>query len=71
MGDTHRELLTLRETAKLTGISYSRIWRLVKLGVLPAFRAGGRFYVKRAVFERWLRDGDENHGRSPADGGES
>jgi len=55
-------LLTIRETARLLGLSPWVAYRLAREGKLPGLvRLGGRrLFVKRKVLEAWLKsDGQE------------
>lgn len=55
-----RPLLTIPETAREYSIgSESTLYARARAGELPgAITLGGRWYVKRAVLERWLRGED-------------
>jgi excisionase family DNA binding protein len=47
--------LTVRETARYTGIGISAIYQLIRDGELPSFDVGGRKrYVLRTAVDRWL-----------------
>jgi excisionase family DNA binding protein len=49
--------LTVRETAKYTGIGVNAIYQLIRDGDLPSFDVGGRKrYVLRTALDRWLEE---------------
>lgn len=61
---------TVREVAKLLGISLGSTYTLVRDGTIPATRLGGRWLIPRARFHAWLDDVTEppaatgtDHGR--------
>ena len=45
---------TVREAAKLLGISLGSTYALVRDGTIPATRLGGRWIIPRARFHAWL-----------------
>jgi excisionase family DNA binding protein len=45
---------TVREVAKLLGISLGGTYALVRDGTIPATRLGGRWLIPRARFHDWL-----------------
>ncbi|MBQ0902649.1 helix-turn-helix domain-containing protein [Micromonospora sp. U21] len=45
---------TVREVAKLLGISLGSTYALVRDGTIPATRLGGRWLIPRARFHAWL-----------------
>ncbi|SCE83690.1 DNA binding domain-containing protein, excisionase family [Micromonospora coriariae] len=45
---------TVREVAKLLGISLGSTYSLVRDGTIPATRLGGRWLIPRARFHSWL-----------------
>lgn len=47
-------LLGMREAGKFLGLSYWRVYGLVKEGVLPVVEVGGKFYLRRTTLMRWL-----------------
>jgi excisionase family DNA binding protein len=51
------ELITVREAARIAGVSYQTIWRGVHRGEIPPVRVGetfGPLSVEREEFLRWL-----------------
>jgi excisionase family DNA binding protein len=57
-----KPFFTLKETAEYLGISYRNIRRLVKKGVLPAFRVGRQWRVKLQDLERYVKQGLSRYG---------
>lgn len=49
-------LISATEIAVRLRMSKVRVWRLLRLGVIPAWRErpGGRWVIRRAEFEAWL-----------------
>ncbi|MFF0173196.1 helix-turn-helix domain-containing protein [Micromonospora profundi] len=45
---------TVREVAKLLGISLGSTYALVRAGTIPATRLGGRWLIPRTRFHAWL-----------------
>ncbi|WP_439427776.1 helix-turn-helix domain-containing protein [Micromonospora sp. LA-10] len=45
---------TVREVAKLLGISLGSTYALVRDGTIPATRLGGRWLIPRTRFHAWL-----------------
>lgn len=45
---------TVREVAKLLGISLGSTYALVRDGTIPATRLGGRWIIPRTRFHAWL-----------------
>ena len=59
LGLIARPLLSVRQAGELPGITESTAYRCLNAGELPgAVRVGGRWYVRRAVLERWIAGGD-------------
>jgi excisionase family DNA binding protein len=58
METQEQTLITVREAARLAGVSYQTIWRQAHAGQFPAVRVGpphrGAIRVEREAFERWL-----------------
>ncbi|MFU8873421.1 helix-turn-helix domain-containing protein [Micromonospora sp. SL4-19] len=62
---------TVREVAKLLGLSLGSTYALVRDGTIPATRLGGRWVIPRTRFHAWLdaatepaaSTGTENGGR--------
>ncbi len=49
--------LTVRETARYTGIGINALYELIRTGELPSFDVGGRKrYVLRTAVDRWLEE---------------
>lgn len=51
--------LTVPEVALVLGRTPSRCYQLVRAGVLPVVRVGGRIVIPRGAFEEWLRQSNE------------
>lgn len=45
---------TVREVAKLLGLSLGSTYALVRDGTIPATRLGGRWVIPRTRFHAWL-----------------
>ncbi|MFJ5668176.1 helix-turn-helix domain-containing protein [Micromonospora chalcea] len=45
---------TVREVAKMLGLSLGSTYSLVRDGTIPATRLGGRWLIPRARFHSWL-----------------
>jgi excisionase family DNA binding protein len=48
------ELLTTQELMAYLSMSRTKIWDLVRRGVIPAFKIGGDYRYRRAEIEAWL-----------------
>jgi len=46
--ENQKEILTLRETMKLLGLSRSTIYRRIRSGTFPAYRLSGKIYFKHS-----------------------
>ena len=44
------------EVGKLLGIRRSRVYALLRKGVLPCVRIAGAIWIPRAAFEAWLSE---------------
>jgi excisionase family DNA binding protein len=56
------ELIKVSEAAKLAGVSYPHIWRLIQRGEVEAVRVGnehGPLRVDRQAFLEWLHGDPE------------
>jgi excisionase family DNA binding protein len=56
------ELISVREAARIAGVSYQTIWRLVGRGEVEAVRVGkghGPLRVDRNAFLEWLYGPEE------------
>ena len=57
-------LISISEAARLAGVSYVHVWRLVQRGEVPSVRVGvghGPIRIPREQFTRWLfRDVSED-----------
>lgn len=59
---------TVREVAKLLGISLGSTYALVRDGTIPATRLGGRWVIPRTRFHAWLDAISEPADAVPATG---
>jgi len=49
-----RAILRPTEVGKLLGIRRSRVYALLRLGVLPSVRIAGTIWIPRPALEEWL-----------------
>ena len=56
------DLLSLKETAQLLGISYSTIRKKPLRTDLPTIKIGNRVLVRRSSLEKWLKDRERKMG---------
>lgn len=54
-------LLTLSEAASLLQVSTRTLQRMIRGGVLPAFKVGGQWRVRETQLRQWVKD-RENSG---------
>jgi excisionase family DNA binding protein len=47
-------LLHIRATARLLGLTYWKVYGLVKARELPVVEIGGKFYFRRATILKWV-----------------
>lgn len=57
MEENVKQFLTIRQAAKIVGLSHARIRQWVKDGQVPGFYAGTRFYVNMPKFRKALDTG--------------
>ena len=50
-------LISVVEIALRLRMSKARVWKLLRVGVIPAWRErpGGRWIIRRAEFESWVQ----------------
>ncbi|MCK4415191.1 MAG: helix-turn-helix domain-containing protein [Candidatus Eisenbacteria sp.] len=48
------ELLRPSDLAPMMGVTTSRVYQMIKAGVLPAIRVAGSIRVPREAWQRWL-----------------
>ncbi len=48
------QIMTIEEVAKMLRLSPSTIYRMANWGVIPAFKAGGRWRFVRAEIIKWI-----------------
>lgn len=51
------EMVTIREAAKRTGLSYDCIYKLIQAGEIVYFRAGKKYFVNFGRFCEYLNNG--------------
>jgi excisionase family DNA binding protein len=51
-----RVVLRPADLVPILGLSRSRIYELIGLGVIPAVRVGGAIRIPRSALEEWLRE---------------
>jgi len=59
--DASKEYLSLEEVAKLLGVNYQLIYRLVRSGELPAIRLGRVYRVDRKDLDTYLESAKTSH----------
>jgi excisionase family DNA binding protein len=53
-----RKVMDLNEVGRVLGLSKNSVYQAAARGQIPGcFRLGGRYLVKRAVFEEFMRGG--------------
>lgn len=52
--DEGRAVYTVREVARLLSLSLGGTYELVRSGVIPALRVGGRWIIPKQRFHAWL-----------------
>ena len=59
-----RAVLNARDLQHLTGLHRTTLYRLMAEGQIPGVRRlGGRVFVSREIFTRWLDSADRPRGR--------
>lgn len=56
-------LLSLAQTAHVTGLGRRKVWELCNSGELPIVRIGRRVLVPRAGLEAWIEANTQGGGR--------
>ena len=51
---TEPVLLDIRAGGALLGLTYWRMYALIKAGAFPVLDVGGKFYMRRATLLRWV-----------------
>jgi excisionase family DNA binding protein len=52
--EAEKKILYPADIVKETGLGMSKIYELLKTGEIPHVKAGDRYLVSRANFEKWL-----------------
>ncbi len=61
------DLMTIKEASRCTRMSEGYLRQLARTGRIPATRIGGRrWYIPRAQFVEWLKEGGSDAGRKRA-----
>jgi excisionase family DNA binding protein len=50
------EILTVKEVGEILQVHPSTIYKLTRLGKIPAFRVGSDWRFRKDVIERWIGD---------------
>jgi excisionase family DNA binding protein len=50
------EILTVKELGEILQVHPSTIYKLTRLGKIPAFRVGSDWRFRKDVIERWIGD---------------
>jgi excisionase family DNA binding protein len=53
------EFLRPSELAPLLGVGPSRVYQLIRAGLIPATRVGGAIRIPRTAWEAWVREKGE------------
>ena len=49
-----REVMNLRQASNYLGVSTDTLYRYVSEGVVPAFKLGNRWKLRKSVLDRWM-----------------
>ena len=49
-----REVMNLRQASMYLGVSPDTLYRYVSEGVVPAFKLGNRWKLRKSVLDRWM-----------------
>ena len=49
-----REVMSLRQASLYLGVSADTMYRYVSEGVVPAFKLGNRWKLRKSVLDRWM-----------------
>ena len=49
-----REVMSLRQASNYLGVSADTMYRYVSEGVVPAFKLGNRWKLRKSVLDRWM-----------------
>jgi excisionase family DNA binding protein len=49
-----REVMNLRQASTYLGVSPDTLYRYVSEGVVPAFKLGNRWKLRKSVLDRWM-----------------
>lgn len=58
------EVLTITEASQYLRVNKATIYKLAKLGQMPAFRVGKVWRFKRDKIEAWVETNSNNKGRN-------
>jgi excisionase family DNA binding protein len=51
-----KEVMDIREAAEYLGISADTLYKYLKERILPAFRMGNRWKLKRSLLDQWMAE---------------
>jgi excisionase family DNA binding protein len=49
-----REVMSLRQASLYLGVSADTMYRYVSEGMVPAFKLGNRWKLRKSVLDRWM-----------------
>jgi excisionase family DNA binding protein len=49
-----REVMSLRQASLYLGVSADTMYRYVSEGLVPAFKLGNRWKLRKSVLDRWM-----------------
>ena len=49
-----REVMSLRQASNYLGVSADTMYRYVSEGLVPAFKLGNRWKLRKSVLDRWM-----------------
>ncbi len=69
--DTLRMLLRPVEVAEAIGVGRSKVYELIRTGVIPSVRVGSRVRVPTEALRAWIAAGEGQHQGRPGGGARS
>jgi excisionase family DNA binding protein len=51
-----REVMNLRQASMYLGVSPDTLYRYISDGVVPAFKLGNRWKLRKSVLDRWMEN---------------
>ncbi len=49
-----REVMNLRQASSYLGVSPDTLYRYISDGVVPAFKLGNRWKLRKSILDRWM-----------------